>query len=79
MFPSTAEASGNQPLVESEPGMVSPCLQGGYLSFQLLTGESRCAMFLSSISRNASGDITGCLQPVVCNWGDDGLVEAELV
>jgi hypothetical protein len=34
-------------------------------------------MFLSSISRNAVGDIAGCLELVVCIGSDEGLIEAE--
>lgn len=34
-------------------------------------------MFLSSISHSASGDMTGCLEPVVCIGSDEGLIEAE--
>ncbi len=76
LSPST-KAFGEQICIEEQTCPVGPLAQGCYLLFQSVTGESGCPMFLSSISRNAVGDIAGCLELVVCIGSDEGLIEAE--
>ncbi len=79
VLPTTLKTRGDLSWLDEQARMIRPFPQRSYLLFQSFTGDSDCPMFRSSISRNASGDITGCLKPIVCSGSDDGLVEAALI